>query len=622
MKKLISFAAAVTMLCTTSVMNIFAEDGKAEPVNIEEKVYEQLLKQYQSDKNNDGVLDDEEFHALDYVQLNLEGVQDISWLAELKDLTWIVLKGGDITDLSFMADMEGVNFLSLENMPLTDISFVKKMQPKRMYLLNMEQITTEQRLDVMTWIDDVTLEEGFGCKVGAVPSGLFYDDEAKISIEGEAAVDISGGYDTACDIYGFKAGESTYSVTIGGKEVYSGKIHITENVPEKYPLSDNDGIKYFDSVYYGYSQTYGEHSGILHNKALFAERGGYFFKALDNVDIAQYVYDSVSDGYISGDAVVLTDGTLLLNDKKVDHQGGRITDIRKNCFITEDNELYILGGTKDSLCTVKVADDFKSFLEFSEYSSGYYENTNGELVCINGGEPYYTGIMNVKSSHNDYFVDGDGILWEVDTRNGKQTKKKLKTGVEFVGYRYYDNGTTCWCVYITTEGDAYTVSGNRKVVLYDKPEYFKDTGYFRLKEEFQGGDLIADRKHYFITNDNVLTLDLMDQKASIDNAKNVLFCYNNEDAGEVIVYFTRQDDTLWQYNTLDKKFSPVDFSVYDEMLTGDLNMDGKLDGDDLIELNDYLLGRKFSVTGVADVNGDGKVNTYDLVYLRRLIADQ
>lgn len=56
---------------------------------------------------------------------------------------------------------------------------------------------------------------------------------------------------------------------------------------------------------------------------------------------------------------------------------------------------------------------------------------------------------------------------------------------------------------------------------------------------------------------------------------------------------------------------------------GDLNMDGAFDGNDLLLLNDYLLGRTDIDSGdivLADLNFDGSIDSYDLAAMRRMLV--
>ena len=57
------------------------------------------------------------------------------------------------------------------------------------------------------------------------------------------------------------------------------------------------------------------------------------------------------------------------------------------------------------------------------------------------------------------------------------------------------------------------------------------------------------------------------------------------------------------------------------VLPGDLNGNGTVEGDDLIQMRSFLIGTLSSVNRIAaDVNGDGKVNIMDLIRLRKFLA--
>ena len=61
--------------------------------------------------------------------------------------------------------------------------------------------------------------------------------------------------------------------------------------------------------------------------------------------------------------------------------------------------------------------------------------------------------------------------------------------------------------------------------------------------------------------------------------------------------------------------------VISDRLPGDVTGDGKVNGFDLIRLRKYLAGEDVKIEAVnADVNGDGKVNGMDLIRLRRYLA--
>ena len=68
-------------------------------------------------------------------------------------------------------------------------------------------------------------------------------------------------------------------------------------------------------------------------------------------------------------------------------------------------------------------------------------------------------------------------------------------------------------------------------------------------------------------------------------------------------------------------FGTVDFTVSSGIMYGDVNNDGKVNGQDLVRLRKYLNGEAVEIGPGANVNGDaqGKVNGQDLIRLRKYL---
>ena len=54
---------------------------------------------------------------------------------------------------------------------------------------------------------------------------------------------------------------------------------------------------------------------------------------------------------------------------------------------------------------------------------------------------------------------------------------------------------------------------------------------------------------------------------------------------------------------------------------GDINGDGVIDTLDLMTLRAYLAGKIETISSAADINGDGTVDALDLAILRKMLVD-
>ncbi len=57
----------------------------------------------------------------------------------------------------------------------------------------------------------------------------------------------------------------------------------------------------------------------------------------------------------------------------------------------------------------------------------------------------------------------------------------------------------------------------------------------------------------------------------------------------------------------------------DEFMVGDIDMDGDIDMADIVLLQKYLAGKVKTIDGYADMNGDDKLNVFDLIALKRTV---
>lgn len=91
-----------------------------------------------------------------------------------------------------------------------------------------------------------------------------------------------------------------------------------------------------------------------------------------------------------------------------------------------------------------------------------------------------------------------------------------------------------------------------------------------------------------------------------------------------LIIYTETDGTTTDYFMDEaigaEKGKVIDFSSSFSKL-GDVNNDGKIDSDDLKELQNFILGKKATATlETADMNSDGAVDSFDLVLLRQMVV--
>ena len=631
MKKLLSLAAAVSMLTNMPFTFAKAEDSAAVPVKLDKAVYDQLIEYCFADENLDGIVTEEEFKKTVFGSFDLENISDLSFLKEMKKLECLDLRGGDFTDLSFLAEMDSIRELYLTGVPITDISFAKDMDLRRMHISDMDQITDQQKIDIIKWTDDVTVEKNFEAIVGGSPIGLFLGQDVNIEISGDSALNLRKSKDTACAVFGYKEGESAYTVTYNGKELHSGKITVVGSTPEDPPLTGKDpvsitsvvekpGLEDFPEYILSYT---GGNAVISDNKLYKYHHMDSFIMQYDDIVTAAQDAISIDGSSLYRNLVIKTDGSIYFGDNKVNHNGSGIVDIQNQCMISEDNKLYGLTYSDGEFSTRLITDDFKGFIENpNKFGTTVYKDNSGEMIDLEGN--FHTGIMNVKSSFGNYYIDENDVLWKYSSKSAEI----IAENVESVGYHYYldsksynSDHTSYDDVYITFDGKAHLADNGKVVELKDNPTYYKDSDFFYLGLNIIRGDRMNVIKNYIITDDNVLTLNLLGQTKSITHVKRYLFNYINEEQDKVSVYFTRTDDTLWRYSTEDGKFAQVDLSSIGTEIKGDVNKDGNTDENDLICLNDFLLCKTKSLAGSGDINEDGKINSFDIAALRNIIAE-
>ena len=137
-----------------------------------------------------------------------------------------------------------------------------------------------------------------------------------------------------------------------------------------------------------------------------------------------------------------------------------------------------------------------------------------------GYQAFPTGITDVTSSYNDYFIDKNKDMWKIYRHVGSEPSvKKCAEDVVYVGYRHYSGGSTYGCVHITSDGTAYSAGTTRKVILSGEPADlldYKSRG--TLYAPIALGvtyNILGESNYYNLTKDNVLCMAYNDHKASV-----------------------------------------------------------------------------------------------------------
>lgn len=629
MKKAIALSAALSVFASMSTIAASAESSEAVPANVESAVYEQLFNQYQCDVNEDGVITDEELKALQSIRLSLDGVTDISWLKDMPNLTYISLSGGEITDISVLAEVPNLKNIYLDSVPITDISWLKGMNLETVRLNNMNKITLKQRIEVSKF-NDISMKRGYSELAGAFPIGLFDDYTTEIHIENPETVifDVSSAYSgddggsylinqTSAPVYAENAGSTGYYITINGEKVFSGTINVEEISPLNMEHINKDTEYSSERLQ---SEYYSSKPVILNDGTLYAINDGKLEICEQNVSDYKTGYYTDKDGsYVSSDIVLLDDGTVKVNGQTV---ASDAAEIGKNRFIPNDGKLYYFKDENGQIKADYAVSDCKSFISTTNY---YYLSSDGEVMLIseNNGSysTYSTGIKNPISSHNDYFVDENKILWEVKrNKNSAPTVTKKAEDAVFVGYRSYSGGTVYGCVHIASDGTAYRVGTTQKVTLcddeYTKP-YIK-SGYFF--DDSATVNSALSKSNYHITSDNVLTLLYSGETYEIaDVADYIGYDYDN-DSKSITIYYICTDNSVCSYSIPENKYSLMTAEIPDENIPGDINNDGTFNILDITQMKQYILnGIQPQELKNADMNNDNISDISDFVIMKNNI---
>lgn len=632
MKKAISLITGAAMLLSCNAPLAFAE-GDPVPVDVDEAVYAQLMEnQWACDGNYDGVITEEELAEAIQLDIDLDGIEDLSWVSKLSSCIYLQLKGGTLTDLSALKEMPSLKKLECSGVPVTDISFIKDMELEECHLEDMEQITIKQRVSVLSY-EDYTIEQGYSDIIAVQPVGLLdgYSPELKLD-DTEAAEFLNERYDRYGEkrgIYGKLPGNTAYRMYADGEEILSGTITVTpleRTEPELNSFTSYPEV--YDSFYYG------THYMILEGSSLYAIKGDTLYKAEEDIKGVSRTYKKDSSGkYVYIDLALKQDGTLLLNGQAVD--GLTFDYVQNGCAVTADGTLYEIYPSRDKIVTVKVGEDCAKIIDTS---NSFYLSETGEMIWYyigydSAGAPTVrtqkTGIYDPTPVYYNMYIDGDSALWKCDSYKSF-SKKKIADDVVKAGYYltskgYMDN------VYQTSDGKWYQVSGGSEVEVYETDDLptapsANDSGCFYIHaydaKYGDGTDLLI---NWFITSDDTLTIDLAGQHFAISDVAQVIGAEYVEEQDKGYAWFIRKDGSVWRYCFEAQKAEQVsEFEPGDkpERVLGDANGDGEFSVSDVILLQKWLLAvpdNEIADWKAVDICEDGVIDVFDLVSMKKAL---
>ena len=633
MKKILSLAIGFSVTLTAASFTSLAADN-TEKADLPEAIYQQLLKNDFIDANNDGIITEEEYRAAETLCLDLDGVESLDFLERLENPKYLYFSGDNISDLSPLAKLKNVKSLQLDNMSqITDISFVKDMNLYKFYIENMDQITDEQKIAVMKFHDADT-SVGFADLIGATPIGLFKYDQISLEISDTSIADFdmyreNPINDCCTDAYGKAVGTTDYSFKLNGKEIYKGRINVSETTATVLPSAEGQAMPKIPS-----SNIYSEADRVvLKDGTLYKPADGKLIPLAENVadyDM-DFTYNDNGD-LISIETLLYQNGTLEVNGEKlINADGLNFIKIGRCLGITDNGEVYSIRQEKGEF---RVDLIYKGFDRFLERSSLDFISDTGEVIQIEpkkngsisvGFQAFPTGITDVVDSYNYYFIDKNKDLWEIVRHLGYEPSvRKLAEDVVYVGHRFYNDGKIYGCVHITSDGTAYNVGTPIKVILTEMiPDPYKKAGKFVYDFENLHTVEMARSYNYHVTNDNILCMDFNGKKAAVADVDSYIAARKSSDGKSVYAYFLKTDGTIWSYSFEDDKF--YNLSETETIFKGDVNADGNFNVADILTFQKWLLNvqnTELKNHKAADLCEDNILDVFDLCLMRKLLIKQ
>ena len=630
MKKIISIIAGLSLLPSAVPYTVIGAD--AEPADIGKAAYDQLMEvSWKYDKNSDNVITMDELRGVELISLDLTGVEDISWFADLDKCTRLLVDHGDITDFSVLKDMDSLNELFLNDIPIDDISFVKELELDMCELTNMPQITLEQRLAVMR-CPDVTVEKGFKSMIGAYPDYILWKHDYEVVIDDESVAEEGGMYWSSFgpirSIYAVSAGETDYHVIVDGEERFKGHITVTDQDVYSPELRDTKAESKFDIL--SWDSAY----GMLRDGILYGIKGKDM--TVMDEDVKDFDYASskarMNQSYTT-DLLLKNDGTLYVNKEPVPDQ--KFERIAFERAVTEDGQLWVPYKTGKLPWVYKIADDFK---EFADKGDEFYISKDGEVVWYyynvnNDNEAEitvtHTGIMNPKWNQYNWFIDENDTFWIVSTIYHKAELIRKAENVESVGdYDTPDGTERC---YKTLDGHYFDFDGNEEQVT---GEFKKEKHNYRFNDSYKlsYANPSTEAAICYISNDDVLSIEWHDTHFSMSGIEKIITRSSDKETGYNYMFLLRTDGSVWRYCfdtkeieeilVVEEKKTPAE----GETVPGDISGDGEFSVSDAVTLRKWLLGTSspdIKNWKAADFVNDGVRDTFDyIVMCRKLIENE
>ena len=623
---------ALNMLYSPAVINAFAEET-VQPVNLDASLCELLLKEnkYVLDSDSDGIISEEEAQNCRYLYLNLDDFTELNWLKAFPNLVTLGFRNGTITDFSVLKEIPKLRNLEFDTIPLTDISFLKDLNLETCRLREMKQISLEQRIAVLNW-NDYKIQQGFAKDVGIQPLGLLDDYSVEMTLDDSSIANFISSYHSGerNEVYGVSAGKTSYHIFADEQEILSGKITVSELEFDSPALAENpaEQIAVLNSEYYA------NRTAVLIDGTLYGIKGSQVTAVQEHVKNYDHV-DLKNDtgSYISGDIVLLEDGTLLVNDKEI-APSQKFIQAENGCVIDENHKIYVVYPKGEDFILKQLSGDFKAFPYKTNH---YYVTQNGELMYydleyVSGTLKLTssdTGIKNPISGYDDMFVDENHVFWVCKIYPSLKVTKSGENAVEAGRYVIKSGGAVYG--YLSEDGKVHQAVTDTEYELADKEQeqsdFAKMGGFYIHEYTTREENPLLEQDagvRWFLTYDNVLTLSFCDKQYAISDGLQAVCAEYDEELQKGYAYFLRTDGTLWQYCLETEEVQQItETSRTPEFLKGDANGDGIFSAQDIIQLQKWLKhdGTTLSNWKACDLNEDQILNIYDWILMKRLLLN-